>query len=127
MATMQIVLSVTVILVGLSVAIMHVTVSVAIMELEVSAVLLQVKVSALNMWVTIFIVFMQVGVSVAIKQVVLSAVHNCFCCSVRSFQAILSSNSFIFFFSKWHPLFIKLTGKYLKTFYQVCILTRLKL
>ena len=59
---MQVLLSVTVMVVDLSVAIMHVTVSVAIFELEVSAALMQVIVFASNMWVTIFIVFMQVGV-----------------------------------------------------------------
>ena len=59
---MQIVISVTVMLVEISVAIMHVTVSVAIMQLEVSAALIQRTVSASNMWVTIFIVFTQVGV-----------------------------------------------------------------
>ena len=58
---MQVVLSVTVMLVDLSVAIMHVNVSVAIIQLEVSAALMQVTVSDSNMWVTISIVFMQVG------------------------------------------------------------------
>ena len=47
---MQVVLSVTVMLVDLSVAIMHVNVSVAIIQLEVSAALMQVTVSALNVW-----------------------------------------------------------------------------
>ena len=100
-AIIQIVLSVTVTLVGVSVAVMHVTVSVAIMQLEVFAALMQVAVSALNMRVTVFIVFIQVGVSVAM-QVVLSAVHNRFCCkmqvtvSVIAMYATLTSNSFIF-------------------------------
>ena len=59
---MEIVISVTVMLVEISVAIMHVTVSVAIIQLEVSEALMQRAVSASNMWVTIFIVFMQVRV-----------------------------------------------------------------
>ena len=41
---------------------MQVTVSVAIMQLEVSSAFMQVKVSAANMWVTIFIEIMLVGV-----------------------------------------------------------------
>ena len=48
-ATVQVVLSITVMLVNLSVAIMHVNVSVAIIQLEVSAALMQVTVSASNM------------------------------------------------------------------------------
>ena len=60
---MQVVLSVTVMLVDLLVVIMHVTVSVEIIQLKVSAALMLVTISASNMWVTIFIVFMQVGAS----------------------------------------------------------------
>ena len=56
---MQVVLSVTVMLVDLSVAVMQVTVAVVIMQFEVSAALMQVTVSAANKWVTIFIVIMQ--------------------------------------------------------------------
>ena len=77
---MQVLLSVTVMLVELSVC-NHIHVE--IIHVEVSAALMQVTVSASNMWVTIFIVFMQVGVSVATMQVVLSAVHNCFYCKMQ--------------------------------------------
>ena len=51
---MQIVLSVTVILVCLYVAIMYGSVSVAILQLEASTAFMKVTVSALNMWVAIF-------------------------------------------------------------------------
>ena len=67
---MQVLLSVTVMLVDLSVC-NHIHVE--IIHVEVSAALMQVTVSAANMWVTIFIVFMQMGISVATMQVVLSA------------------------------------------------------
>ena len=98
---MQIVLSVTVMLVDLSAAIMHVTV--AIMQLDVSAALIKVTVSASNMRVTSFIIFIQVKVSVAFMQVVLFAAHNCFYCkmqvtvSVIAMLVTLSSNSSILF------------------------------
>ena len=72
---MQIVVSVTVLLMDLSAAIMHVTVSVAINQLELSATLMQVTVSAS---MTIFILFMQVGVSVAIMQVDLFCIAQLF-------------------------------------------------
>ena len=86
--TMQVVLSVTVMLVNLSVTNMHKTVPVAIIQLEVSAALMQVTVSSSNMWVTIFITFMQTGVTVAIMQVVLSAVNNCFYCKMQVTVAV---------------------------------------
>ena len=92
---LQVVLSVTVMLVDLSAAIMHVTVSLEIIQLEVFAALMQAIVSASNIWVTIFIVFMQVGVSVATMQVVLSAVHNCFSCKMQV-TVTLSINNFTF-------------------------------
>ena len=110
-------------LVGLSVAIMQVTVSVAIMQLEFSAA---------KMLVTIFIVIMHVGVSVAIMQVVFSARHYAHDCltvsivimqvtvSVVAMQVAVSSKNFIHFLN-WHPFFIKLTRKHLKTLYQVYI------
>ena len=79
---MQIVLSVTVMLVNLSAAIMHVTAFVPIMQLEVPATLMQVTVSGSNKWVAFFIVFMEVGVSDAITEVVPSAVHNCSYCKM---------------------------------------------
>ena len=126
---MQIVLSVTVMFEPLSVVITHVTVSVDVTQLEVSAALMQLTVSASNLLVTIFIAFMQVEVSVEIMQVDLFAVHNCFYCKIQvtvsliAMQVTISSNSFIF--SKWHPLFITLSGKHLNTLYQVCILPHL--
>ena len=74
---MQVVLSVTVMLVDLSVAIMHVTVSADIVQLEVSAALLQVTFSSSNKWVTIVIVFMQMGISVATLQCTTVSIVKC--------------------------------------------------
>ena len=88
-------------LMDLSVAIMQAVVSVAIMQLG-SAAHMQVTVPVANMWVTIFIVIMQVTLSFIPMQVT------------------VSSNNFIFL-SLSDNLFIKLTRKYLKALYQVCI------
>ena len=78
---MQVVFSVTVVLVNLSAydsfCIMYVTVFVAIIQLEVFAAIMQVTVSSSNMWVTFFIVSMLIGVSVAIMQMVLSRMLKC--------------------------------------------------
>ena len=87
---MQVVLSITVMLLDLSVAIMHVTVSVAISQLEVSAALMQEIDSSLNIWVAMFIVFMEMGVTVAIMQVVPSAVHNCFYCKTQVTVSVIA-------------------------------------
>ena len=111
---MQIVLSVTVMLVNISVAIMHVTVPVAIMQLEVSAALMQVTVSASNMWVIIFIVFMQVGVYVAITQVVLSAMHNCFYCKMQFTVSVIAMQVTIYSFLLLTPTFHKIDRKMFK-------------
>ena len=54
-------------------------------------------------------------------------VSDCFCCNyaVRGFCSTYAGDSskwqFYIPFSNWHPHFIKLTGKKLKAFYQICI------
>ena len=61
-ATVQVLLSVIVMLVDLFVAVMHVIASVAITLFKVCTALMQVTVSSSKMWVTIFVVFMEVAV-----------------------------------------------------------------
>ena len=98
-AALEVVLSVTGMLVDLSVTIMQVTVSIAVIQLEVSAAHMQVTVSAANMWVTIFIVIMQIGVSVAIMKMVFSAVHyahGCVYCNYAGNSFFYSSVGYSF-------------------------------
>ena len=75
------------------------------------------------------VVIMQMVVSVAIMQVVFSAspyAHDCFYLIVQvtisgiAMLLTVSSTTYIPL-SKWQPFFIKLTGKYLRALYQVCI------
>ena len=75
------------------------------------------------------VVIMQMVVSVAIMQVVFSAspyAHDCFYLIVQvtisgiAMLLTVSSTTYIPL-SKWQSFFIKLTGKYLRALYQVCI------
>ena len=74
-AIINVVLSVTTVLVDLFNAFTQVTVSAVIMLLKVSVALILVTVFAANIRVTIFIVIMQIAVSFAIMLVVFSATH----------------------------------------------------
>ena len=84
---------------------MQVVLSVTVMLVDLSVRLIQVTVSAANIWVTIFVVIMQVEVSVAIMQVLFCAmhyVHDCFYCNCAGNCFCYSnvgdsfSNNFIF-------------------------------
>ena len=67
---------------------MEVMFSVTVMLVDLSVAIMQVTVSTANMWVTIFIVIMKVGVSVPIMHVIFSAVqyaYDCFYCNYADY------------------------------------------